>query len=211
MRGKQSMTVVGAVGASCAGLVTASVLFFIPPEAKAALLAIDANPSRFGIQSKTKANLGTTFEIDVVVSDIGVADPLNAFEFDLDFDAAILTAVSIVSGGFLDPPSLIVEEDITPPDVNFAEFTLGSAGAVGSGVLATVQFSADALGVSSLDLNDVILSAPFGVEIAEVEIIDGAVKVAEPPAAVYLVPALLAVAWFTRRVGRRAGEGYSLS
>ena len=69
--------------------------------------------------------------------------------------------VDVRGGGFL-PNPLVIENDIVPPDVNFAEVNLGVSTATGNGVLASITFNAAALGMSDLVLNDVILVGVTG-------------------------------------------------
>lgn len=124
-------------------------------------------------------NLNDIFTVDINISGIDPLLPLNAFEFDLDFDSSILSPLSITYGGFIPPLAIIVESDITAPDVNFAVAGLFSAGS-GDGMLATIGFQAISLGLSTLDLNDVILSSWFGVPITA-SIYDGSVSVISNP------------------------------
>lgn len=51
----------------------------------------------------------------------------------------------------------------------------------GAGILATISFLADDIGLSLLDINDVIFSAPFGVPITPITVSDGSVNVASVP------------------------------
>ena len=136
------------------------------PVASAVSVSIDLDPLTGGIQSSAQFVLGDTFTADVLVSDVPMLNPLHGFEFDVDFNATVLTATAVVDGGFLLAPVLTVEQDIASPDVNFAEVTLLAAGASGDGILASMAFDAIGLGTSGLLLNDVILAAPFGMPIA---------------------------------------------
>jgi hypothetical protein len=110
---------------------------------------------------------------------------LNAFELDLGFDPSVLAAVSAIDGDFLLPPVFNLESQIdnTIGEIAFASVTLDSIGASGDGVLATFGFSTLAVGLSVLDLSDVLLSAPFGepIEIGE---LTGATVRAEPQAGI---------------------------
>ena len=146
-------------------------------QAGAVSISVDLDPGAAGIQNSTMVMVNDAVTIHVVASDILPGAPLNAFEFDLDFDPLVLTATSVTDGGFLLAPVLVVESDITQPDVNFAEATLIPGGAAGTGVLAVITFQALAPSTLSLDLNDVILSAPFGVPISIAAINDGSITV----------------------------------
>jgi|GEM_PF-3288631 len=148
--------------------------------------------------------VGETFTVDVLISGIEATQPLNAFEFDIDYDPAILTAISIADAGFLPSPlglpPLVVESDINPPDVNYALATIGWGGGVGSGTLAAIVFQGIALGTSGLDLNDVILSAPGGVQITPISIEDGSASVVPEPATLFLLSSgLLSLAGLGRK------------
>jgi hypothetical protein len=147
---------------------------------------------------------GSTFTVDIVISGVSAAAPLNAFEFDLFFDPAVLTAVSVVDGGFLLSPVFTIQEIIGGLSVEFAEVTLGPFGASGSGALATITFDATGKGESVLDLDNVILSAPFGVEIVPTAIEDGFVNtIPEPNAALLFATGFAASGMALRRARGR--------
>lgn len=146
----------------------------------AALVYIDTDPLTAGAQSSFNTAIGNTLTINVMVDELDSISPLNAFEFDLDFNPFVLTATGITSGNFLPNFSgtllpLVVESDITAPDVNYAEVTIGFFGSSGGGILATITFDVIGNGTSFLDLNDVILSAPFGEPIALTSIGDATI------------------------------------
>jgi hypothetical protein len=120
---------------------------------------------------------GTSFSVDIMISGVIAGSPLNAFEFDLVFDGSILTATSVVSGGFLVAPSFVVQATVGAVSIGFTEVTLLPTGAIGAGTLATVNFDAILPGVSVLDLQNVILAEPFGFEIDPEAVLDGSVTV----------------------------------
>ena len=62
--------------------------------------------------------------------------------------------------------------------IEFAEVTLLPAGAIGSGVLATIVFEAALAGDSALDLHNLVLAAPFGVQIQLGGVADGSISIA---------------------------------
>jgi len=143
------------------------------------IVSVDADPFTPGVQSFFAYMPGDTLTIDVVIEGVEVDagpfgssnppvnGPLHTFEFDLDYDPTILSATSITSGGFLGSffpygTALLVPWDINAPDINYAEMTLGFGGVSGDGVLASITFDTIGVGTSILDLNDVVLSAPFG-------------------------------------------------
>lgn len=154
------------------------VLLVSAPVAALPIVALDLDPGTPGIQSTRTVAVASSF--DVVVTITGVeATGLQAFEIDVGFNPLVLAAGSVGAGGFLPPPLTTVEEDLSPPAVGFA--LLSTSTATGGGVLATLQFDALALGTSVLDLKNVILSAPFGVEIETAAILDGNVTVVPEP------------------------------
>jgi hypothetical protein len=169
-------------------LTAAAIMFFLSASIGSAmpLVAVDADSGLPGIQSTSEVSLGSTVVIDITVADIEAGAPLNGFEFDLVFDATVLSPLSVVDGGFLLDPVVVVQESLGVLVVEFAEVTLGPAGAFGDGVLARVTFDTIGLGISTLDLDSVILSAPFGVPISA-NVTDGSVNVVpEPSTAIYL-------------------------
>lgn len=159
------------------------------PASALPVVSVDVDPDTPGIQASRNVGPASSFEVDIVVDGIDTSTPLNGFEFDLLFDAAVLTATSVVDGGFLLAPVFVVQEDIGAVSVEFAEVTLGPFGATGGGVLATVGFDAVGLGSSDLDLENVVLSAPFGVRIPTDAIEDGVIVVGDETTPVIPEPA----------------------
>ena len=105
-------------------------------------------------------SVGQTVSLNVTVSDI--AD-LFAFQFDVLFDPSVLSAIAVAEGPFLASggftffdPGII---DNTFGSVSFVFNTLlGRApGVSGRGILATLSFRAIGLGVSPVDLSNVLL------------------------------------------------------
>jgi len=131
-----------------------------PERARSApILAVDVDPGSAGIQSTRTVAPGALVPVDIVIAGVESDASLNGFELDVDFVSSVLSATSVVDGGFLLPVRFAVELNLAAPDVNFAEVTLGGGGAVGDGVLARITFEAIGLGTSALTLNDVILSS----------------------------------------------------
>jgi len=142
-------------------------------------LSLDLDPLSAGHQDALSLTTPAQFRVDVVIEDVGAAQPLNAFELDLGFDAQVVQALSVTGSGFLLDPVFEVRLGIGPGNVDLALVTLGAAGASGDGVLASILFETVAPGTSPLDLFDVILSAPFGVRIPVAAVGDGVVRVSD--------------------------------
>lgn len=182
-------------------LVATVFIVFQPLRADAIVISVDLDPGTAGVQSDLTVAPGNSFFVDIFVSGVPVATPLNAFEFDLDFNSSVVSAVSVVSGGFLLAPVIVSENNVAPPDVNFAAATLLPAGASGDGVLAQVAFNAAAGGMSALTLNDVNLSRPFGIPITGFTLSNGSITVVSEPATLLLFGAgLLALVGVRRRM-----------
>ncbi len=128
----------------------------------AATVSLDTDPLTAGNQSTLTITPGSSFIVDVVVENLASNELLRGFEFDADFDSSILNPLDVVDGGFLLTGAGLfeAEKDLTAPDVNYAETTLGAfgLGATGGGVLASITFQALVPGTSALDLNDVLLA-----------------------------------------------------
>jgi general secretion pathway protein D len=122
------------------------------------------------------------FTVDVVVSD--VVD-LFAFQFDVEFDPAIVAATGITEGPFLagGGPALFIPaaiDNIGGSIDGTVSTLLGVVGVSGTGVLASVQFISLAVGVSPISLSGVTL---FDLALAPIDAttVAGAVDVTLPP------------------------------
>ncbi len=137
--------------------------------AEAVLVSLDVNPPN-GQASRT-VTLGTPFTVDIVVSDV---TDLIGFTIDLGFDASVLTATGGSIGTFLGGGLLLFPPDLTPPDVNLVGGTFIGVGTTGSGVLASINFTAVGPGVNSpLDFNLVQLTDSLGGKILDFPVIPG--------------------------------------
>ena len=162
------------------------------------LVSVDVDPATPGVQTTTSVTNGGSLTVDIVIGGVEDAAPLNGFEFDLLFNPSLLAATGVVEGGFLLDPVFVAPPPGTQIDnsagsVEMAAATLLPIGASGSGVLASIGFDTLAVGTSVLDLDNVLLSAPFGVPIEFEGLQDGSVEIT-PGTAVPepLIPALLA-------------------
>ena len=166
------------IGLIAAGLLSLSLQ-------AAPIVFVDTDPGTAGIQSSIIIAPNTTFSVDIVVQGVEASQPLQAFEFDLGFDSALMTALSVVEGGFLLGPfgTTISEQNVTPPDVNFTVGAIGVSTSFGDGVLATIQFLADGVGVGTLGLSNVILAAFPSTPIPLDGVNSGSVVIQQPGAA----------------------------
>lgn len=133
----------------------------------------------------------TTFSVNIRVED--VVD-LYTFQFDLAFDPTVVSFLSSSEGSFLsdavtDPAGGTFFIGGTPGN-GILSFVLNTivgqpSGATGSGVLAVIQFMANAPGNAGLDLQNVLLIDSIGLPI-ETGIQNGRVTVSPStvPAAV---------------------------
>jgi len=133
----------------------------------AALLATFAVPPRveavpvLSVGSATKT-VGDTFAIPVTIT--GAVD-LTSFEFDLAFNAAILqvTATGVTESAFFTQGDITVfvpgaVDNTTGHILGVSDALILQAPLNGSGVLADIEFTAIAAGISPLTLSNVFLN-----------------------------------------------------
>jgi general secretion pathway protein D len=129
----------------------------------------------------TNPEVGDTFTVDIDVS--GIAD-LYAFQFDLSFDPALLSAVSVVEGPFLQSggttffiPGTI--DNVGGTVTATADTLIGPIpGVTGDGTLVQFEFAALAPGTSDLSFaNEILLDSSLN-EIANATFQNGSVTVA---------------------------------
>jgi hypothetical protein len=105
-------------------------------------------------------SVGSLFDLSVEVS---LVTDLYAFQFDIRFDPAILSAVSVMEGSFLpsggDTSFIPGSIDNGAGAIRFTlDFLFDSVGGVnGSGELAALRFQTLAVGTTSVDLYGVTL------------------------------------------------------
>jgi cohesin domain-containing protein len=161
--------------------------------------------------SSSMVSSGGTASVMIEVS--GVSD-LFAFQFDIGFNPAILSAISVSEGPFLPTggntlfiPGLI---DNTAGLISgTADALIGAIpGVSGTGVLAEIQLQGIGTGTSPVTLSNVILIDSSGGDITAT-VVDGSVRsvVPEPrqAAAVYLALLILIEAARRRRLLARSG------
>jgi hypothetical protein len=129
----------------------------------------------------TNPNIGDSFNIDVDVADI---TDLYAFQFDLTFDPALLSAVSVTEGAFLPGggPTFLIPGAIDNIGGNVtatADSLIGSIpGVTGSGTLAVFQFTALAPGTSPLSFaNEILLDSSLNDITADTTFQNGSVTI----------------------------------
>lgn len=149
------------------------------------------------------AGVGANVSVDVVVSGLeasAIADIVAAFDLDVAYDPLVVAATGVSFGAALGVLGLevLTNSDLaTPGLVNFAALSLLSdadlAALQGDAVtLATLQFSALALGTSPLAL---ISTAPFGIDVKGAangilsfeNVVGGAIHVVPEPSTVLLL------------------------
>ncbi|MCX6626397.1 MAG: cohesin domain-containing protein [Candidatus Solibacter sp.] len=109
--------------------------------------------------STTTPALGNSVTVDVIIT--GVSD-LYAFQFDIDFNPAVLSATGVVEGslfgsiGVFFSPGFI---DNTAGTITFIGDSLSGPGPGVNidGILATLTFEAIGVGSSSIDLANILL------------------------------------------------------
>jgi hypothetical protein len=124
------------------------------PRAPAALISIQ--PATVTVGS------GRTFDLEVWAS--GVTD-LYGFQFDIDFDPAILSAAGVAEGAFLPGPTMLTTSFVpglinnSAGDIAFIGDSRESnvPGLNGGGVLVSIGFTALNIGTSSIDLTNIVL------------------------------------------------------
>jgi general secretion pathway protein D len=134
------------------------------------------------VPAALNADRGATIEVDVEVTDV---TNLGAYQFEIEFDPAVLTPIYVVNGDFLGSTGRTV--GCTPPVLNpyFACFTFGMTpptGPSGSGVLATVVFTTSCNGGATALTLEPLLSDPAGNAIAS-QAQDGSVTLNTDPCA----------------------------
>lgn len=126
--------------------------------------------------------VGSSFTVDIKVSDVEVEYGCYSWQVDMTFDSNILRCSSIAEGDFLkdQPEGTAFLYRIEDGWVLFSASTLGKhAGVNGSGTLATVEFLIVGTGESDIDIDH---PSPFGTWLLEaVPLPEGEVEWREIP------------------------------
>ena len=109
--------------------------------------------------STSTVSVGGTVTFDVNISDI---TNLSAYQFDINFDPAVASAISTMEGSFLVSgggfvPNLI---DNVGGTVSVADTLIGPLSVSGTGTLAIITMSGFAAGTTTLDFANVIFLDP---------------------------------------------------
>ena len=113
----------------------------------------------------TSVEQGATFTVTVSVQE---AQDLGAFQFDLGFDPSIVQVDDVALGSFLGSTGRYTatigpQIDNEAGLVRYSVFSYGSQpGPDGDGALAVITMTAQALGTTALDLNNLYLSDTAG-------------------------------------------------
>lgn len=147
----------------------------------APLLAIDLDPATAGVQSSATIAVGSSVSLEIVISGVESAEPLNAFQLELAQDETVATALEATLGSFLLSPEVLLHS-VDPGRVGLAAVTLGPGAVFGGGTLAAVTLEGSAVGTTGVTLENVLLSQPFGVPIDGFTLQDALLTVVPEPA-----------------------------
>jgi hypothetical protein len=136
-------------------------------------------------------NAGDPASLDLVISGLGnLSSPsLGAFDFDLSYNAAVLSAVSLSFGSFLDLGILgsIQFSDLSTPGlIHLDEISLETFGDLNdaqpdSFTLATLGFDSLAPGISTIDFVFASLADETGTSITAFTTTSGLIDILGPP------------------------------
>jgi hypothetical protein len=159
---------------------------------------------------------GSPVSMDLVVSNSNplVSAGVGAFDVDLTYNPAVLSAMSVTFGTHLDlgvSGSIQNSNLSTPGLIHLDEVSLEASSELllnqpASFTLATLNFSGTAPGVSSVNFTSAILSDVTGLQsitpetvAGQVEVTGGGVAVPDPASTANLLPLGLLGIWMLRR------------
>ncbi len=122
----------------------------------ASMGSVTANPTTLNVDPPSIIDTGlvsgSNFTININVNDV---TDLAGFEFFLNYTTAVLSATEITLGPFFPNDSVILHEE-TNDTLGYVRYVVnvpsGSLGINGSGTLATINFTVESTGETSLDL-----------------------------------------------------------
>ncbi len=167
-------------------------------------VSIDVDPIAAEPQVERTVRIGEIFEVDVLIHEDSVnpgAAAASAFEFDLLFDASRIAVTRVLLGSVLAAPAIGFVDEVGPGLVGFSAVSLSSDEGARSGQLARVTLQAVGLGGTSLGLENVLVSAPSGGELATL-IGGGSIEVVAVPEAgtgALVLGGLCSMGWGARR------------
>ncbi|MCH8948972.1 MAG: hypothetical protein IIB87_01180, partial [Chloroflexi bacterium] len=154
----------------------------LPPTPVPQLCAVAGGPA-FCVLPISQAAL-TGGQVDVLIAVDNVSN-LGAFQFDLVFDSLLLSPVAVTNAAFIGSTgrSVVCLPALLADRVTFACSTLGvePPGPNGSGILALVTLQADAVGFSTLTLENSLLADITSAKIVVAGEQGGDVTIADPP------------------------------
>lgn len=116
---------------------------------------------------------GEVLAIDVQVDNVSYAEGLGAYQFDVRYAPEQLELRQIEQRGFLGKSGRYVadiEATIEAGQTRYAAFSYGAGGAVtGGGVIATLEFYVKQSGTALVEIDNIKLADPKGVELPAVE------------------------------------------
>lgn len=168
---------------------------------------IRADPAMFSVQPAAgSVALGDTFFVDLSIS--SVVD-LFAWQFDLSFDPGKVSAIDVTEGSVLSSVGATAYIPGTIDNITgLISFTSASLvgtgpGPSGSGVVASIRFSAAGLGSTNLTLSNVILLdsnlADIAASLANSSVTVSGTAAAVPEPRHWLVPAVALCLLASRR------------
>ena len=137
--------------------------------------------------------VGESVSVDIVASDVSNAGGLGDFDFDLSFDDSILNFDSVTFGtglGFGLQDSSALGGSLNINEVSFESEAYLLANQADSFILATINFTASAIGLSDVAFDSIWALGdaggnaidPFNTSNASIEVLQRSASVPEPSA-----------------------------
>ena len=124
---------------------------------------------------------GEAFDVEVYIEPAEPVPVCAAEIFKVYYDKDVITATGVTYEGFFDPyDTMKMTPDISVPGVisGIAEFTMATETVTASNVFCTISFTADNLGTSAIDLEEVKVFRPGPSEVP-ITVNDGEVTVTQ--------------------------------